>query len=106
MESVRAFFNLFSIYLSFRLIGNKILYMKKLLTLFLFLSFAILPSFAPASIVPPLVSTHPVNEVVYITKSGTKYHRGTCHYLKKSKIKTTKSEAKSSGYSPCSVCKP
>ena len=43
---------------------------------------------------------------VYITKTGKKYHRETCSYLKKSKIKIRLSEAKRLGYTPCSSCKP
>lgn len=44
--------------------------------------------------------------VVYVTKTGEKYHRGTCRYLSKSKIKTTLGEAKRRGYTACKVCKP
>ena len=40
----------------------------------------------------------------YVTSSGTKYHRGGCSYLKKSKTKMTVQEAKDCGYSPCSRC--
>lgn len=40
----------------------------------------------------------------YVTSSGTKYHKEGCSYLKKSKTQMTVSEAKSSGYSPCSRC--
>lgn len=43
--------------------------------------------------------------VVYVTKTGEKYHKGTCRYLRQSKIKTTKQEAIKNGYSACSVCK-
>lgn len=53
----------------------------------------------------------PTEEVVnnnsgfcYVTNSGTKYHKAGCSYLKKSQMKMTISEAKSSGYSPCSRC--
>lgn len=54
-----------------------------------------------------LVKTVAVKEqVVYVTKTGKKYHKSSCHYLKKSKIKTTKSKAKESGYTACKVCKP
>jgi competence protein ComEC len=44
--------------------------------------------------------------VVYITKSGGKYHTGSCSYLSKSKIETTLGEAVGKGYGPCSRCKP
>lgn len=43
---------------------------------------------------------------VYITVSGKKYHRGSCAFLKKSKIGITLQDAKSRGYTPCSKCKP
>lgn len=46
------------------------------------------------------------NMIVYITKTGTKYHSGGCGYLKKSKIEITLAQAKTSGYSACSKCKP
>lgn len=42
---------------------------------------------------------------VYITETGTKYHKDGCRYLK-SKIPMSLSEAKETGYKPCSVCKP
>lgn len=43
---------------------------------------------------------------VYITRTGAKYHRSGCRYLKKSKIKVTLKWAKQHGYTPCKVCKP
>jgi len=43
---------------------------------------------------------------VYITKSGSKYHRASCRYLSKSKIPISLKDAKERGYSPCKVCKP
>ena len=51
---------------------------------------------------PPVRDT----ETVYITKSGSKYHRAGCRYLNKSKIPIDKQEAIARGYSPCKVCKP
>lgn len=44
--------------------------------------------------------------VVYITKTGEKYHKDGCRYLRQSKIKTTKKEAIKNGYGACKVCKP
>lgn len=43
--------------------------------------------------------------VVYVTRTGSKYHRYGCSYLK-SCIETTLSSAKSSGCSACSRCNP
>ncbi len=42
--------------------------------------------------------------LVYVTKTGTKYHDGECLYLEKSKIPLKLSEAIERGYSPCKVC--
>ncbi len=43
---------------------------------------------------------------VYVTKTGGKYHRDGCRYLKSSKIAKDKSSAISQGYDACSVCNP
>ena len=43
--------------------------------------------------------------IVYVTKSGKKYHRDGCRYLK-SRIPITLEEAKAKGYTPCSACSP
>ena len=42
---------------------------------------------------------------VYITETGTKYHRTDCRYLKNSRIPIPISEL-SSKYTPCNVCRP
>jgi hypothetical protein len=52
--------------------------------------------------VPP---PKPEEIVVYVTKTGSKYHRANCRYVSKSKIPMTLKEAKKK-YGPCSVCKP
>ena len=46
------------------------------------------------------------NYTVYITRTGSKYHRSGCSYLRQSMIKTSKNSAISMGYSACKVCKP
>lgn len=43
---------------------------------------------------------------IYLTKTGSKYHTGTCRYLSKSKIASTKKDAIAGGYGACKVCKP
>ncbi|MCJ7586737.1 MAG: fibronectin type III domain-containing protein [Candidatus Aminicenantes bacterium] len=43
---------------------------------------------------------------VYITNTGTKYHRDGCQYLASSKIAINLLDAKAQGYTPCSVCNP
>jgi endonuclease YncB( thermonuclease family) len=44
-------------------------------------------------------------ETVYVTRTGSKYHRSSCQYLRRSRIPVSFKEAKQS-YDPCSVCKP
>lgn len=43
---------------------------------------------------------------VYVTKTGTKYHKETCHYLRNSKKEITYEKAIELGFDACSVCKP
>ena len=45
-------------------------------------------------------------QTVYVTKTGTKYHKASCKYLKYSSISLQLSEAKKKDYTACSVCKP
>jgi hypothetical protein len=62
-----------------------------------------LPSSPPS---PSPSASEPQSIIVYITKTGAKYHRGTCQYLSHSKIAITLANAKAQGYTPCSVCDP
>lgn len=69
------------------------------------------PTKAPtqAPIVAPALSpdpTEPIGTVVYVTKTGEKYHKGNCRYLSMSKIEISLEDAVKIGYEPCSVCKP
>ena len=50
--------------------------------------------------------TEPPEITVYITNTGSKYHRSTCRYLSDSKIETTLSNAIASNYEPCGTCHP
>jgi hypothetical protein len=43
---------------------------------------------------------------VYITRTGERYHRGSCHYLSRSKYPVSLKDAKQRGYTPCKVCRP
>ncbi len=43
---------------------------------------------------------------VYITKTGSKYHRDGCQYLRQSQIPVSLEDAKREGYGPCSRCNP
>ncbi|MFC1540306.1 thermonuclease family protein [Gemmatimonadota bacterium] len=44
--------------------------------------------------------------IVYITRTGTKYHRAECHHLRHSRKPITLAVARERDYSACSVCKP
>lgn len=46
------------------------------------------------------------SDTVYITKTGEKFHRDGCRYLKKSQIPIERSAAVAQGYGACSVCNP
>jgi len=67
------------------------------------------PAPAPQMVVAPSVAPPTVSEdedpIVYVTKSGTKYHRAGCRYLTNSAVPVRLSEAKQR-YAPCRVCKP
>ncbi|HCQ91332.1 MULTISPECIES: hypothetical protein [unclassified Clostridium] len=47
-----------------------------------------------------------ISTVVYITKTGEKYHSDGCGYLSRSKIEITLENAMNRGYTPCSRCGP
>lgn len=49
-------------------------------------------------------TTQPVTQTVYVTKTGKKYHKDGCSYLKDSKIAINLYDAKAKGYEPCSKC--
>ncbi len=48
----------------------------------------------------------PTTQTVYITRTGSRYHRADCHHLRQSKISINLNDARSSGYTPCQNCKP
>jgi micrococcal nuclease len=55
----------------------------------------------------PAVKKPPSEKItVFVTKSGTKYHRDGCRHLGSTKIPLTLGEAARRGYDPCAVCAP
>ena len=44
--------------------------------------------------------------IVYITATGSKYHRSWCSYLRQSKYSISKKNTINQGYTPCSRCSP
>ena len=72
------------------------------------------PTTKPATTAPPVpvvpvvappAKTDAGDVIVYVTRTGTKYHRASCRYLAKSSIPMPLKEAKQR-YTPCSVCNP
>lgn len=62
--------------------------------------------FAPCSLCENNITAEPNTEqTVYVTDTGSKYHRSGCSYLK-SKNAITKEKAIQQGYSACSRCNP
>ncbi len=45
-------------------------------------------------------------QTVYITNTGSKYHREYCRYLSRSSNAISLSKAIAEGYTPCKVCSP
>ena len=66
--------------------------------------------FTPAlGLVSPPVYLHAAQDsksiTVYVTRTGEKYHRDGCRYLRQSRIPMSLAEA-SKRFDPCSACKP
>lgn len=53
----------------------------------------------------PVVTEQNAGEVVYITRSGDKFHLSTCSYAKEATA-ITRSQAVADGKTPCKKCKP
>ena len=46
------------------------------------------------------------DEIVYVTNTGTRYHRDGCSSLSRSRIAVSLQEAARGGYGPCTICRP
>lgn len=62
------------------------------------------PTTAATTTQAPVLDTG--TEEVYITNTGSKYHRDGCRYLDESKIAISKADAIAQGYTACKVCDP
>lgn len=69
--------------------------MKRRVSIIIFLFISLFLIFAAAG-----------STIVYITKTGAKYHRDGCSSLRQSKIDITLAEAIRRGYEPCRICNP
>ena len=58
-----------------------------------------------AQYIAPAVQPDPQEITVYVTNTGSKYHRDGCQYLRQSRIPISLKDARRS-YSACSVCHP
>jgi outer membrane biosynthesis protein TonB len=62
--------------------------------------------------VEPVIPKEPEPKVqkqevgVFVTRTGSKYHRAGCQYLSRSQIPISKADALAQGYTPCSRCEP
>lgn len=81
--------------------------MKQRIKFFAFLVLSLmLFTTAIAAAVPLQPMTSSDNTIVYVTRTGSKYHRDGCGSLSRSKIEITLKEAKAEGYEPCKRCNP
>ena len=55
---------------------------------------------------PTPAALYPDEDVVYVTKSGTKYHTATCPYLSESCSPMSRDQAIAEGREPCKHCQP
>ena len=76
---------------------NKI---RQFFTLFVLLLFTASSVYAAA----PLTAMAAGTDIVYITKTGTKYHNAGCKSLSRSKSPISLADARRAGYQPCSIC--
>jgi len=82
------------------------MFRKLFLTLVAFLCLAGTPAVVPAQQPTLQKATDAKALTVYITRTGKKYHRDGCRYLRSSRIPVSLKDAKANGYTPCSVCRP
>ena len=61
-------------------------------------------TFVPA--IAPTIAPESQSDIVYVTPSGTKYHRPDCRYVKNKKCSTYQRAQAEQKYSACSVCRP
>jgi len=60
---------------------------------------------APATAAQPAPAAAPA-DAVYVTPTGTRYHRANCSFLRDDRVGLTLQEAKDRGLKPCTRCRP
>jgi hypothetical protein len=80
--------------------------MRRVLPLIAALAFAalMLPAPIQASRHTPTSARETRDCTVYVTRTGHRYHRAGCRYLRTSHVAMSRSEALKRGYTPCHVC--
>lgn len=79
--------------------------MKRCICSVLFLLALAIPAPQPVSAGSQAVpSTRRMECTVYVTKTGERYHKDGCGYLRYSQAPMTRSEAVRLGYTPCKRC--
>jgi len=68
-------------------------------------------AFLSPSCLPPIhhaafTQQDPQTQTIYVTKTGKRYHRDGCQYLRRSRIPISLKDAKANGYTPCLICRP
>lgn len=58
------------------------------------------------SVPQPETESETVSDTVYVTPSGTKFHKQGCRYIKNKNVKEYSRTDAANKYSPCSVCEP
>lgn len=77
----------------------------RLFSIFALLLFT-LPAFAPIHAKETVRVVQSKSETVYITRTGKKFHRAGCQYLRQSSIAIKRSDAVAGNYQACKVCRP
>lgn len=80
--------------------------LRILIGCFLLITPSVNTNATPRTDIPGIIDRNKQETVVYITKTGKKYHRESCRYLSQSKIKTTLKKAVAAGNGACKICKP
>lgn len=84
--------------------------MRSLLVFLFTLGFLFASGKVPAQVTAsfeksPARTINRIDTTVYITRTGTRYHREGCRYLRQSSIPISLSNARKN-YLPCKVCRP
>ena len=69
------------------------------------LTFAQIPALLSSQNTPTIRAAANQSQIVYVTRTGKRYHRASCRYAQNG-IATTIAEAIAHGFTPCHICRP